>query len=200
MKLIIDNHEYLARPGESLYDMVRALGLDSKKLSLDPLAAKISGRVFTLNYIPLREKDVGLERTTIRKAMAASGGVVRLLRYSDEEGRETYVRTAQFVLFLAIAKLWPEAKAKMSYTVGSGIYFKISGAEDFSVDLLKEKMQSIIDSALVLHRRRISTKDAIAHYESCGLDDKARLLRYRPRSTFDIYERKNGIPTLIPKT
>ena len=68
MKLIIDNHEYLARPGESLYDMVRALGLDSKKLSLDPLAAKISGRVFTLNYIPLREKDVGVERTTIRKA------------------------------------------------------------------------------------------------------------------------------------
>ena len=76
----------------------------------------------------------------------------------------------------------------MSYTVGSGIYFKISGAEDFSVDLLRDKMQSIIDSALVLHRRRISTKDAIAHYESCGLDDKARLLRYRPRSTFDIYE------------
>ena len=120
--------------------------------------------------------------------MAAAGGTVRLLRYSDEEGRETYVRTAQFVLFLAIEKLWPAAKAKMSYTVGSGIYFKISGAEDFSVERLREKMQSIIDSALFLHRRRISTKDAIAHYESCGLDDKARLLRYRPRETFDIYE------------
>jgi uridine kinase len=188
MKLIIDNHEYFASTGESLYDMVRSLGLDSEKLSRDPLAAKISGRVFTLNYVPLREKDIGVERTTIRKAMAASGGVVRLLRYSDEEGRETYIRTAQFVLFLAIAKLWPEAKAKMSYTVGSGIYFKISGVEDFSVEVLKEKMQNIIDSALVLHRRRIPTKDAIAHYESCGLDDKARLLRYRPRSTFDIYE------------
>ena len=187
MKLIIDNHEYFARPGESLYDMVRALGLTSEKLSCDPLAAKISGRVFTLNYIPLREKGA-VERTTIRKAMAASGGIVRLLRYTDEEGRETYVRTAQFVLFLAIAKLWPKAKAKMSYTVGAGIYFKISGAEGFSVELLKDKMQKIIESDLALHRRRISTSDAIAHYEACGLDDKARLLRYRPRSTFDIYE------------
>ena len=187
MKLFIDDHEYFASPGESLYDMVKALGLKSDKLSRDPLAAKIAGRVFTLNYIPLRDKET-VERTTIRKAMAAADGVVRLLRYSDEEGRETYVRTAQFVLFLAIEKLWPAAKAKMSYTVGPGIYFKISGAEDFSVEHLREKMQSIIDSALVLHRRRISTKDAIAHYESCGLDDKARLLRYRPRQTFDIYE------------
>lgn len=190
MKLIIDNHEYFARPGESLYDMVRALGLNSELLSRDPLAAKIAGRVFTLNYIPLREKDA-VERTTIRKAMSASGGVIRLLRYSDEEGRETYVRTSQFVLFLAIARLWPRAKAKMSYTVGPGIYFKISGAEDFSAERLKKKMQQIIDSALVLRRRRISTSEAIAHYESCGLDDKARLLRYRPRSTFDIYESGN---------
>jgi hypothetical protein len=92
--------------------MVKALGLKSDRLSRDPLAAKIAGRVFTLNYIPLRDKET-VERTTIRKAMAAADGVVRLLRYSDEEGRETYVRTAQFVLFLAIEKLWPAAKAKM---------------------------------------------------------------------------------------
>lgn len=188
MKLIIDNNIYEASPGESLYDMVKALGLISGKLSEDPIAAKIAGRVFTLNYVPVREKDVTPERKTIRKAMAASGGVVRLLRYSDPAGRDTYMRTAQFVLFLAIEMLWPNAKAKMSCTVGTGVYFKVTDAEGFSVEKLKCKVLEIIEDDMVLHRRKIPTEEAIEYYKRHGLDDKARLLEYRQKSTFNIYE------------
>lgn len=188
MKLTIDDKTYEASPGESLYDIVKALGLTSEKLSEDPIAAKIAGRVFTLNYIPVREKDVAPDRKTIRKAMTASGGRVRLLRYGDPAGRETYMRTAQFVLFLAIELLWPDAKAKMSCTVGSGVYFKVTDAENFSVERLKAKVDEIIEDGLVLHRRKIPTKEAIEYYERHGLDDKARLLGYRQKSTFNIYE------------
>ena len=188
MKLIIDNNIYEASPGESLYDMVKALGLISGRLSEDPIAAKIAGRVFTLNYVPVREKDVTPERKTIRKAMAASGGVVRLLRYSDPAGRDTYMRTAQFVLFLAIEMLWPNAKAKMSCTVGTGVYFKVTDAEGFSVEKLKCKVLEIIEDDMVLHRRKIPTEEAIEYYKRHGLDDKARLLEYRQKSTFNIYE------------
>ena len=49
MKLIIDNLEVTARPGQSLLDIVRELGLVTGKLSSDPLAARIAGEVFTLN-------------------------------------------------------------------------------------------------------------------------------------------------------
>ena len=188
MKLILDHHPCEPRPGESLYDMARDLGLFRGKLSTDPIAAEIAGRVFTLNYVPVREKDVTPERSTIRKAMAASDGTVRLLRYTDPAGRDAYKRTAQFVLFLAISNLWPEARAQMSCTVGTGIFFKVTGATDFSVRELKEEVQRIVAADLPLKRRRIPTDEAIAYYQSKGMPDKARLLAYRPKNTFDIYE------------
>ena len=98
------------------------MGLVTGKLSTDPIAAKIAGDVFTLNYIPLREKDVRPTSERVRQAVAASNGEVKLLRYSDAAGAEVYTRTAQFVLFLAIEELWPGAVAKMSFTVGCGLY------------------------------------------------------------------------------
>ena len=187
MKLIIDNNPYEALPGESLYDIAKKLGFVNGRLSNDPIVAKISGRVFTLNYVPVREKDVQPERKTIRTAMSASDGVIKLLRYSDPQGREAYMRTAQFVIFLAIESLWPESEAKMSCTVGSGVYFKVTGC-DFSVDKLKEKIDEIIRDDLTLTRRKIPTTEAIAYYEKQGFTDKAKLLRYRKNTTFKIYE------------
>ena len=188
MKLIIDNKICEALPGESIYDITKRLGFVNGKLSNDPIAAKISGRVFTLGYVPLREKDVTPERKTIRTAMSASDGHIKLLRYSDPQGREAYMRTAQFVIFLAIETLWPEATAKMSCTVGTGVYFKVTGAEDFSVEKLRAKIDEIIEADLPLVRRKIPTADAIAYYEKQGYTDKAKLLRYRKNSTFKIYE------------
>ena len=188
MKLIIDNIPCEALPGESLYDIVKRLGFVSGSLANYPIAAKIAGRVFTLGYVPVREKDVTPERKTIRTAMGASGGVVKLLRYSDPQGREAYMRTAQFVIFLAIETLWPDSEAKMSCTVGSGVYFKVTGAEDFSVEKLKAKINEIIAADLPLTRRKIPTEEAIAYYEKQGYEDKAKLLRYRKNTTFKIYE------------
>ncbi len=188
MKLIIDGREIVARDDVSLYDMVSELGLVTGRLSCDPIVAKIAGRVFTLNYIPKRSKDTGVERSSIRKAVAASGGVVRLLRYSDPEGREAYTRTAQFVMFLALRRLYPTARAKMSCTVNSGLFVKVSGAENFSVEALKVEICSIVNENLILSRKRISTEDAIKYYNSVGEEDKAELLSYRNKSHFDLYE------------
>ena len=188
MKLVMDNKQCVALPGESLYDIAKRLGFVNGKLSNDPIAAKISGRVFTLGYVPVREKDVTPERKTIRTAMSASDGTVKLLRYSDPQGREAYMRTAQFVIFLALESLWPDATAKMSCTVGTGVYFKVTDAPDFSVERLKEKIDEIIKADLPLIRRKIPTVDAIAYYEKRGFTDKAKLLRYRKNSTFKIYE------------
>ena len=187
MKLIIDNKPYEPLPGETLYDIAKKLGFVNGKLSNDPIAAKISGRVFTLNYVPLREKDLQPERRTIRTAVSASGGVISLIRYSDPQGRETYMRTAQFIIFLAIETLWPGSQAKMSCTVGSGVYFKVTGC-DFSVDKLKAKIDEIIKDDLTLTRRKIPTAEAIAYYEEHGNVDKAKLLQYRKNQTFKIYE------------
>ncbi len=188
MKLTIDGYTVEAMPDISLYEMTKALGLFEGKLSSDPFAAKISGRVFTLNYIPLRQKDVTDEKESMRKAMAASGGVVHLLRYDDPRGRDVYTRTAQFILFLAICRLWPEARAQMSCTIGSGLYIKVADAADFSAERLKREVEAIVAEDFPLRRRRIPTEEAIAYYRARGNEDKARLLSYRKNPTLDVYE------------
>ena len=153
MYLKIDGNVVLAKPGQRILDLVRQLGLEGASLQERPLAAKIAGEVFTLNYIPLREKDVQTEHPFIRRAMAASGGEIRLLRYRDPLGKECYIRTAQFVVFLAIRRLWPRARAKMNCTLGDSVYFQVLGAEDFSAARLKAEISGLVQQDIPLIRR-----------------------------------------------
>lgn len=187
MKLCIDGLQITAAPGQSLLELASQLGLVTGELSTTPLAARIAGEVFTLNYIPLRQKDVSQDRPSMRRAMAASGGKVTLLRYSDTSGKDAYARTARFVMFLAIEQLWPNAKAKMNCTVGSALLIEMENAPGFSVQALKERMQLIVDADIPLLRKRMATADAIAYYDAHGKADKARLLSLRALDYFDVY-------------
>ncbi len=188
MKLNIDGREIQAKAGQSLLEIITEMGLDTGRLSDRPLVAKIAGEVFTLNYVPLREKDVLPDRESKRRAMAASGGKIRLLRYTDAQGRAAYTRTAQFVLFLALHELWPGARATMRCTLGSGLYIKVTSVEDFSVERLRERVTDIVARDIVLRFRRIPTAEAIELYVQRGQTDKARLLSYRTHPTLDVYE------------
>ena len=185
MELKIDGLQINACPGQSLLELVCELGLDNDKLSERPLAAKIAGEVFSLNYIPVREKDVQ-ERASVRRAMAASGGVVNLLRYADPAGRDVYTRTAQFVLFLALRRLWPAARAKMNCTVGKALYIEVR-AEDFSVDSLQREVCRIVQENIPLIRRRVTLYQAKQQFTADGQLDKARLLSWRTEDYFDEY-------------
>ena len=187
MKLWIDGIETTAKPGQTLLELITEMGMMKGTLSEDPLAAKISGRVFTLNYIPYRIEDAK-ERESMRRAMAASHGVIRLLRYSDPMGHDTYRRTAQFILFLALHRRWPHAEAHMNCTVGSGAYVKVSGAPDFSAAEMKAEVERIVAEDISLRRRRMPTAEAIRYFEEHRQYDKARLLAYRQKERIDLYE------------
>lgn len=187
MELTIDGVKVQARTGQSLLDIVKEMGLVTGRLSTDPLAAKIAGEVFTLNYIPEREKELTDERFSVRRAMAASHGNIHLLHYSDAAARSAYVRTAQFVLFLALRQLWPEARATMNCMIGSGLYIEVSGTENFSPRDLKERVSQIVAQDIPLIRRIRSTAEAIRYYSESGQYDKARLLKLRSAEEFPVY-------------
>lgn len=179
MQLNIDGKTIQAEPEQSLKALVAKLGLDAPKLSQRPLAARIAGEVFTLNYIPLREKDGEGDRPSMRRAMAASGGNIKLLRYGDSAGKEVYIRTAQFLMFLAFQQLWPKARAVVGCTLGSSVYVTVEGAENFSAERLKKHIQELVARDIPLLRRRVSREEAIARYAAMGRQDKARLLSWR---------------------
>jgi len=187
MKLMIDGIAVNPKPDESLLHLVRRLKLDSPLLSKRPIAAKIAGEVFNLNYVPVRAQDVAEERISIRRAMAASDGKIHLLYYDDPAGKDVYARTAQFMLFLAIHQVYPQAKAKMNCTVGPALFVEISGAQNFSPEAVKDQIKKLQALDAPLTRKRTKLEDAIRNYIEKGDDDKARLLSWRKETYFDQY-------------
>ncbi len=187
MYLTIDGRSIVPRPGQRLLDLLGEMNMSGKNLADRPLAAKIAGEVFTLNYIPLREKDTHSDRPSMRRAMAASNGEVRLLYYADPQGKECYIRSMQFVMFLALRQLWPLARGKISCTLGASVYVQVHGAPDFSTAALKEKLAQLIREDIPLIRRRVPLEQAIGRYQADGQSDKARLLSWRKTDYFDEY-------------
>ena len=186
MELYIDGRKITADPGQTLLDMIKLLGLDADALSEKPLAAKIAGEVFNLNYIPVRNNSIGSERSSIRRAMQASQGIVELIRYEDPAGKDVYNRTVQFVLFLALHRLWPESQVKMGCMVGNALYVEVCN-EAFSVEILKEQVTEIIDCNLSLIRKRVPLCNAISYFAQMGRGDVVNLLKQRTVDYFDLY-------------
>ncbi len=187
MLLSIDGHKIAPKPGQTLLELIQEVNLDSEKLSQRPLAAKIAGEVFNLNYVPVRISDVCQDRPSIRRAMEASAGEIHLLRYDDPSGKDVYARTAQFVLFLALKNCYPTLHAKMGCTVGPALLIYLSETEKFDLRVLKEEMQRLVQKDIPLIRRRVSTQSAIRHFKDAGQMDKAQLLRHRTVNYFDEY-------------
>lgn len=187
MQLRIDGNAVEAKPGQSLRDLIIQLGLERPELRERPLAAKIAGEVFTLNYIPVRTASGDMDSSTIRRAMAVSKGEVHLLHYSDSIGKKVYTRTESFLAFLAIRSLWPNAVAKISCTLGNSVFISIEKAENFQVDALRQKMQEYIAEDFQLVRRRIPRQEAISQFQRNGQTDKAELLAWCKTDYFDEY-------------
>ena len=187
MVLHIDGIACIPTCNESLLQIINRLGMDGAKLSERPLAAKIAGEVFNLNYIPVRDTDLGTDRPSLRAAMSASNGIIHLLKIGDPAGREVYTRTAQFIIFLALSQLWPKAKASMECTLGPALYIHIENEPDFSVEKLKVQIQQIIEKDIPLIRKRIAKEDAVKLFAAQGREDQTRLLQWREAPHFDIY-------------
>lgn len=183
MELTIDGKKITPCSGQTLLQLTEELGLGAAALSQRPLAARIGGEVFTLNYVPVRNA----EEPEVRHAMAASNGVIRLLRYSDPAGREVYNRSMQFLVFLAIRQLWQNANAKVSCTLGNSVYITVEQAENFSVARLKERMHQLIGENFTFLRKRMTREEAIAQFHRNGQEDKCQLLSWVKEPTVDAY-------------
>ena len=186
MQMQLNDICVFAQPGQSLLDLVKQSGLDSEKFSNRPLAAKMAGEIFNLNYIPVRDASESTA-SSLRRAIKASNGVVELIRYTDPSGKDVYARTVQFVLFLAIRQLWPNAVAKMDCTVGNALFVEIRNAVDFDALRLKERIDSLVYQDIPLRRRRVSTQEAKELFLRDGQVDKATLLSWRKAQHFDLY-------------
>lgn len=172
MKMILEGVPCEMTAGQTILEKARELGLDGAGLSDRPLAARIGGEIFNLSYTPMHEAEIDL------------------IHYRDEEGVRVYERTLQFVLIMCMRKLFPEARVFVHYSLGKGVYMTIDKEPAFSKEdcaLLKAEMERVTKLDLKLQRKRMNIQDAIDYYEKDGQLDKAKLLKWRRFSYFDVY-------------
>ncbi len=174
MKLDLDGKVVELESGKTILDGVRKGGLDSISLADRPLAAQIGGEVFSLSYTP--NKDTKMQ----------------LLRYGDEMGRRVYERTLQFVFIVAVRKLYPSARVRVRYSLGSGLFITLEDPDNAftqeATSHIEAEMRLLVRKGLPLERKRISIKEAVDFFEKDGQKDKADLLKWRKFSYFDVYQ------------
>ena len=198
MQLYLDGIRVEALPGDSLLDLVRRIGLDSDSLATRPLAADISGEVFTLNYIPIRTPEDGeaISSPRTRRAVRDSNGSIRLIRYNESRGRDVYERTLLFVFFLAMRSLYPNATARVNHALGESLDIEIKNDQPFleeDIDRLREECHRIVKADYPLVRRRLEIGEATRLFENDGQEDKARLLKWRNFTYFDVYSHREYV-------
>lgn len=184
MDIYINNMKVQVNPGESLLNLIRNSGLDSPSLLNRPIAARIGGETFNLNYIPMR-KDCEQ-----RSAMREGKGVIDLIRYDSPRGKRLYERSMLMVFFLACKNIFPEATVKVMFTVGDGLFISIrkeTALSDADILLLEKEYRRIVHEDRKFIRKRYTIDEAIDHFTRDGQLDKVELLKWRQFTYFDAY-------------
>lgn len=108
-------------------------------------------------------------------------------------GNDTYRRSVILLMMNAIRKIADcrqVEKVIIEYSISKGLYCSIKGTQKIDssfLECVKEQMRRDADANLPITKTLMKTKDAIRLFESCGMEDKTRLLRFRRSSYVNVY-------------
>lgn len=116
---------------------------------------------------------------------------VRLVTMEDDDGARIYRRSITFLLEAAFEDLFPGVLMTLDHSVSAGGYFcQIADREPLTEDDLQRllaRMREIVDADLPFERQLVPLNEAIAYFESKGLNDKVQLLKYRQKEYLVLY-------------
>ncbi len=116
---------------------------------------------------------------------------VRPVTMATADGALIYRRSLVFLLEMAFADLYPNAKLTIDHSVSWGGYFcQVSGREPLTpaeLEALRCHLQELIAADLPFERREMPLDQAIEHFRQRGYDEKVRLLSYRQKNYLTLY-------------
>lgn len=145
--------------GSTLSEVFNEFNLDMK---YGPVNAKVNNKVEGLNFRLYHNKDV------------------EFLDITSASGSRAYTRTLFFVLCKAVHDLWPEADVAIDIPVSNGYYCDISIGRPITADdadMVRRRMQEIIDARLPIERHECTTEEAIRMFSERGMTSKVKLLK-----------------------
>lgn len=145
--------------GSTLFDVFSAFDL---KMTHGPVSARVNNKVEGMHYRVYNSKDV------------------EFLDMNSASGSRAYTRTLFFVLCKAVQDIYPNTDVVIDIPVSNGFYVDIRLGRpvvDEDVNILRRRMQEIIDSKMPIRRFTVPTEEAIALFQEKGDVEKVKLLR-----------------------
>lgn len=108
---------------------------------------------------------------------------------TTEDGARIYQRGLVFILYAAARDVVPGSRLRVQHSLGQGLYCDLAGhkVSDGDIALLKQRMRELISQDIEYQKQELYKWDALQLLESLGMHDKAELLRYRSKSTVNVY-------------
>ena len=145
--------------GSTLFDVFSSFDL---KMTHGPVSARVNNKVEGMHYRVYNSKDV------------------EFLDMNSASGSHAYTRTLFFVLCKAVQDIYPNTDVVIDIPVSNGFYVDIRLGRpvvDEDVNILRRRMQEIIDSKMPIRRFTVPTEEAIALFQEKGDVEKVKLLR-----------------------
>ncbi|MDE6887394.1 MAG: nucleoside kinase [Eubacterium sp.] len=118
-------------------------------------------------------------------------GVLSFLTTADTKGRKAYRRSMVMLLEKALYNLYGTGtRLRVMHTLGQGQYCELDGALSVSKKLLEEvsaEMHRLVEADIPIGKNTIHTDLAIARFQEYGMEDKAKLFRFRRSSHVNLY-------------
>ena len=145
--------------GSTLFDIFSAFDL---KMTHGPVSARVNNKVEGMHYRVYNSKDV------------------EFLDMTSSSGSRAYTRTLFFVLCKAVQDIYPATDVVIDIPVSNGFYVDIRLGRpvvDEDVNIIRRRMQEIIDARMPIRRFTVPTEEAVALFQEKGDVEKVKLLK-----------------------
>ena len=145
--------------GSTLFDIFSAFDL---KMTHGPVSARVNNKVEGMHYRVYNSKDV------------------EFLDMTSSSGSRAYTRTLFFVLCKAVQDIYPATDVVIDIPVSNGFYVDIRLGRpvvDEDVNIIRRRMQEIIDARMPIRRFTVPTEEAVALFLEKGDIEKVKLLK-----------------------
>lgn len=114
---------------------------------------------------------------------------IRFIDVTTEDGALIYHRGLVFILYAAARELFPDRRLRVLHSLGHGLFcdFREMRATDDEILRIKQRMRDLINENLDYQKKELYKWDALKLLNDMGMRDKAELLRFRSKSTVNIY-------------
>lgn len=121
-----------------------------------------------------------------------TGGNLKLIDLSQQDGVRVYARSLSLVLFRAAEDVLPGWQVRIEHSLSKGIYGEIEDKNnqpltEKQVRAIAERMKVIIDADEPITKETIPLDEAIRFFEHAKRFDKVRLLKFREKPELHVY-------------